>query len=155
MPDLRHICNLHHSPRQCRILNPLSEARDQTHNLMVPSWFCFAAPWRDIHCSFIVSLKIKNVILPTLFFFFKIILTILVPMSFLFHFTSNLSYLKNCCLDFDCNCSKSKQRPIWGKQIPLLCWVFQSINTMSVHLLKSYLLWAFCSFHIHTSYMFS
>ena len=29
---------LHPSSRQRRILNPLSEARDQTCNLMVPSW---------------------------------------------------------------------------------------------------------------------
>ena len=36
--DLSHFCDLHHSPWQCRILNPLSEARDQTCNLMVPSW---------------------------------------------------------------------------------------------------------------------
>ena len=28
---------LHHSSQQCRILNPLSEARDLTHNLMVPT----------------------------------------------------------------------------------------------------------------------
>ena len=26
-PDPRHICDLHHSSQQCRILNPLSEAR--------------------------------------------------------------------------------------------------------------------------------
>ena len=26
------------TPQQCRILNPLSEARDQTRNLMVPNW---------------------------------------------------------------------------------------------------------------------
>uniref|UniRef100_A0A8D1ELI1 Transmembrane protein 182 n=1 Tax=Sus scrofa TaxID=9823 RepID=A0A8D1ELI1_PIG len=31
------VCNLHHSSWQCRILNPLSQARDRTHNLMVPS----------------------------------------------------------------------------------------------------------------------
>ena len=30
MPDPSHICNLHHSSRQCRILNPPSEARDRT-----------------------------------------------------------------------------------------------------------------------------
>ena len=38
------ICNLHHSSQQCGILNPLSEARNQTHNFMVPSWirFCCA-----------------------------------------------------------------------------------------------------------------
>ena len=42
--DPSHICNLHHSSQQCRILNPLSEARDQTNNLMVPSQICF-------HCA--------------------------------------------------------------------------------------------------------
>ena len=36
MPDPSHICDLHHSSRQYRILNPLSEARDQTRTLMVP-----------------------------------------------------------------------------------------------------------------------
>ena len=34
--DPSHICNLHHSSRQHWILNPLSKARDQTSNLMVP-----------------------------------------------------------------------------------------------------------------------
>ena len=32
--DPCHICNLHHSARQHGILNPLSEAREQTYNLM-------------------------------------------------------------------------------------------------------------------------
>ena len=32
---------LYHSSRQCQILNPLSEARDQIHNLMVPSQIRF------------------------------------------------------------------------------------------------------------------
>ena len=27
-PDLSQVCDLHHSSRQCQILNPLSEARD-------------------------------------------------------------------------------------------------------------------------------
>ena len=31
MWDNSHICNLHHSSWQCQILNPPSEARDQTH----------------------------------------------------------------------------------------------------------------------------
>ena len=37
-------CDLHYSSWQHRILNPLSEAGDQTHNLMVPSRirFCCA-----------------------------------------------------------------------------------------------------------------
>ena len=34
MRDWSHICNPHHSPWQCRILNPLYEARDRTCILM-------------------------------------------------------------------------------------------------------------------------
>ena len=34
MPDLRLVCNLHHSLWQHQILNPLSEAGDETHILM-------------------------------------------------------------------------------------------------------------------------
>ena len=37
-PDLSHICDLHHSSRQRRMLNPLSEARDRTCNLMDLTW---------------------------------------------------------------------------------------------------------------------
>jgi len=36
-PDLSRVCDLYHSSRQLQILNPLSEARDQTLNLMLPS----------------------------------------------------------------------------------------------------------------------
>ena len=35
--DPSHVCDLPHSSQQCRILNPLSESSDRTHNLMVPS----------------------------------------------------------------------------------------------------------------------
>ena len=38
------ICDLHHSSQQCWILNPLSEARDPTCNLMVLSQIHF-------HCA--------------------------------------------------------------------------------------------------------
>ena len=41
MQDLSCICDLHNSSRQLQILNPLSEARDRTHDLMVPSWIHF------------------------------------------------------------------------------------------------------------------
>ena len=41
MWDPSHVCDLHHSSQQCQILNPLSKARDGTHNLMVPSRICF------------------------------------------------------------------------------------------------------------------
>ena len=40
MPDPSHVCDLHHSSQQPWILNSLREARDQIHNLMVPSWIC-------------------------------------------------------------------------------------------------------------------
>ena len=42
--DPSHICDLHHSSGKHQILNPLSEARDRTCNLMDPSWICF-------HCA--------------------------------------------------------------------------------------------------------
>ena len=41
MQDSNHICDLHHRSWQHRIINPLSEARNWTLNLMVPSWICF------------------------------------------------------------------------------------------------------------------
>ena len=37
MQDQSQVCDLHHSSRQSWILNPLSEARDRTHDLMDPS----------------------------------------------------------------------------------------------------------------------
>ena len=40
-PDLSHVCELHHSSRQRRVLNPLSEARDQTCHLMFTSQIHF------------------------------------------------------------------------------------------------------------------
>ena len=44
MWDHSRVFDLHHSSRQRWILNPLSEARDHTSILMVPSWICF-------HCA--------------------------------------------------------------------------------------------------------
>ena len=37
-PDPSRICDLRHSSWQCQILNPLSQARDQTCILMDTSW---------------------------------------------------------------------------------------------------------------------
>ena len=37
MQDPNHILDVHHSLWQCRILNPLSKARDRTQDLMVTS----------------------------------------------------------------------------------------------------------------------
>ena len=39
--DPNCICDLHHSSWKCRILNPQSDARDQTGNPTVPSQICF------------------------------------------------------------------------------------------------------------------
>ena len=40
-PDLSHVCDLHRSSWQQRILDPLSETGNRTRNLMVPSQICF------------------------------------------------------------------------------------------------------------------
>ena len=48
--DPSRVCNLHHSSwQECQILNPLSKARDQTCNLMVPkSDLLTTAPQREL-----------------------------------------------------------------------------------------------------------
>ena len=38
MWDLSSICDLHQSSWQCRVLNPLNEAREQSHVPMDTSW---------------------------------------------------------------------------------------------------------------------
>ena len=47
MPDLSHVCDLHHSSEQHQILNPLRKARGQTYVLMdvilIP-----AKPWWEL-----------------------------------------------------------------------------------------------------------
>ena len=40
-PDLSRVCELHHNSWQHWILNPLSDARDRTYNLMAPIRICF------------------------------------------------------------------------------------------------------------------
>ena len=52
MPEPNRICDLHHSSQQHQILNPMSKARDQTHNLMVPSRIHF-------HCTTTGTLLLK------------------------------------------------------------------------------------------------
>ena len=39
-PDLSRICHPHPSSQQLWILNPLSQTRDGTHNLMDTAWVC-------------------------------------------------------------------------------------------------------------------
>ena len=56
-PDLSHICELHLGSQQHRILNLLSEARDRTRNLMIPSRIHFHCTMRGtpdelfLYCS--------------------------------------------------------------------------------------------------------
>jgi len=60
------VCDLHHSSQQRQILKSLSEARDQTHNLMIPSWICF-------HCAtmrtplFLFLIKVDGVVMRGIF----------------------------------------------------------------------------------------
>ena len=56
MPDSSHVCDLHYSSWQCRILNPLSEARDRTCVYVGTSQLCFCcatmgAPLFSVFCS--------------------------------------------------------------------------------------------------------
>ena len=68
MPDASHIYNLHHSSWQCRILNPLGEARDWTRILMDISRIGY--PWTTtgtpcflplFRCFFIIKINNCNV----------------------------------------------------------------------------------------------
>ena len=47
--DLRRICDLHHSSRQCRIPDPQSEARDRTPTLMDTSQICLECIFEKLH----------------------------------------------------------------------------------------------------------
>ena len=46
--DLSHIFDLHHSSQQCRILNPLSEARDGTSSSRMLVEFVTAEPQQEL-----------------------------------------------------------------------------------------------------------
>ena len=59
MQEPSHICTLHHSSGQRQILNPLSEARDQTCNLMVPSWIRFHYTMTGTPSAFAILKKKK------------------------------------------------------------------------------------------------
>ena len=64
MWDPSHVCNLHHSSWQCQILNPLSETRNWTCNLMETSFISAVLKWElpivlvwSIHVTFTTSLN--------------------------------------------------------------------------------------------------
>ena len=61
--DLSRVCNLHRSSWQCRILNPLSKARDWTRILMDASQVRQPLPWQEllkIHYVFLESFMVHN-----------------------------------------------------------------------------------------------
>ena len=63
--DPSHICDLHYSSRQHQILNPRSEVRDPTCNLMVPSQICFhratmGTPLSPVNIVVLQELSKKN-----------------------------------------------------------------------------------------------
>ena len=55
MQDQSCVCDLHHSSRQHWILNPLSEARDQTCTLMVTSRVCNRLSHKRNSCMYILK----------------------------------------------------------------------------------------------------
>jgi len=56
--DLSHICELYHSSQQCQILNPLSEARGQTH-VLIGYWSgsLTTEPWRELQSTLYLLCK--------------------------------------------------------------------------------------------------
>ena len=74
MRDPSHICNLHHSSRQCQITDPLNKARDGTHILMDTSQICFHCTTMGTPTScFLISksrLALQSMVTTGLFFFF-------------------------------------------------------------------------------------
>ena len=73
-PDPSCVCDLHHRSRQSQTLNPLSEARDRTHNLMVPSQIRF--PCTKVGTPFFVC---SFLFCKFLFIFFHVFYIFLMP----------------------------------------------------------------------------
>ena len=66
VPDPSHICDLHHSSRQCQIRNPLNEGRDWTQIFMSTSrvHFCWATKGTPSFFIFKVEIIIAPVTVP-------------------------------------------------------------------------------------------
>ena len=89
-PDPHRICDLRHSSWQHQILNPLSEARDRTRNLKVPSQIHFRCAMTGMPQSSFYS---SNTLIE-LFHAITIILYLAeIPEFFFFFFFGLLSFL--------------------------------------------------------------
>ena len=73
MPDTSHIWDLHHSSQQCRIPNPLTEARDWTHILKYASWVHYRWAMPGTPLTYFFSLLYTE----TFFFLFRNLLTLI------------------------------------------------------------------------------
>ena len=67
MQDQSHVCYLHHSSRQCQILNPLNGARDQTSwipfgfDTTEPQWELLVS-YFDIHAKQLHCGRLSNIV---------------------------------------------------------------------------------------------
>ena len=66
MLDLSCVCDLHHSSRQHRFLNPLSEARDRTGNLMILNRICFPCATMGTPLIFLIPWLVVKCLAPSL-----------------------------------------------------------------------------------------
>ena len=148
-----HFCDLHHSSWQCRIVNPLSKARDRTHNLMVPcrirvplghngnsylglfnsrlSILCHCSmylfmpiPYCFSYYSFIIQLEIRDCDAPALFFCLQIALAIWDLLWFCTNFRIFGSVFVKNAFGIDSDCIESVD--CFGQ-----CEHFNNINSSS------------------------
>ena len=91
--DLSCVCHLYHSSWQCRILNPLSRARDRTSNLMVPNQICF-------HCTTMGTPPILYFLMSSIIVFITII-TILITCECVTYLTPVCPTRLQLCRDED------------------------------------------------------
>uniref|UniRef100_A0A4X1T5W7 Secreted protein n=1 Tax=Sus scrofa TaxID=9823 RepID=A0A4X1T5W7_PIG len=87
MPDPSHVCNLHHSSWRHQILHALSEARDRTCNLIVPSRIRFHCATTGTPCfffkvGFLAFCGVGHGPLGTSFFFFFFAFSRAIPVSY-------------------------------------------------------------------------
>ena len=63
--DLSHVCSLHHSSRQRRILNPLSKVRDRTCILMDNSFITAEPQWELLNVYLLKKSSNRQLLIKT------------------------------------------------------------------------------------------